>query len=204
MVVKQIEKHKVKHGDIMDGIDDLMDGQQADIVYTDPPWGQGNLRYWQTINNRMTGAEKKDVDYNAFINQIFKVSKKYAQNLLLVEYGIRWKDDIINLGEKHGFIHNAIINEQYKSGSKLLPLHLHVFSKHSMDVSQEYIDSVTDSYGYDCVKKVITPFAKEGNILLDPCCGMGYSAQVSIDTGMTFYGNELNSKRLEKTIRICN
>ena len=88
MVIKTIGKHRVKHGDIMDGIDDLMDGKQADIIYTDPPWGQGNIRYWQTLNKKMTGAERKEIKYDAFINQIFKVCKKYAKNLLFVTESI--------------------------------------------------------------------------------------------------------------------
>ena len=37
-------------------------------------------------------------------------------------------------------------------------------------------------------------------ICLDPMCGMGFTAQASINRGMSFYGNELNKKRLEKTI----
>lgn len=32
-----------------------------------------------------------------------------------------------------------------------------------------------------------------------PCCGMGFSAQIACDNKMMFRGNELNSKRLEKT-----
>tara|TARA_Y100001973_G_C5195692_1_gene334095 strand:- start:1900 stop:2517 length:618 start_codon:yes stop_codon:yes gene_type:complete len=201
MVIKTIGKHRVKHGDIMDGIDDLMDGKQADIIYTDPPWGQGNIRYWQTLNKKMTGAERKEIKYDAFINQIFKVCKKYAKNLLFVEYGIQWKDDIINLGEKYGFIHNQIIDVRYRSGSKLLPLHLHVFSKTSLDLSQDYIDSVTNTHRYKTLKKALMPFSKEGMTILDPCCGMGFTAGIAKQTGMTFYGNELNSKRLEKTIK---
>ena len=37
--------HVVKHGDICDGIEDLMGVDQADFIYTDPPWGQGTLSY---------------------------------------------------------------------------------------------------------------------------------------------------------------
>jgi len=201
MVIKQIGNHRVKHGDVMEGIDDLMDGKKADIIYTDPPWGQGNIRYWQTMNKKMTGAEPTDIPFEKFMLQIFKIGKAHAKNLMFVEFGIRWKDDIIRYGTEQGFIHNGIINLQYRSGSKLLPLHLHVFSKTTLDLSTEYIDSVTDTHGFDTLKKAIIPFTKEGKIILDPCCGMGYTAQIAKDTGMVFYGNELNSKRLEKTIK---
>ena len=35
---------------------------------------------------------------------------------------------------------------------------------------------------------------------MDLCCGMGYTAQACIDNGLKFIGNELNEKRLGKTI----
>jgi len=31
-------------------------------------------------------------------------------------------------------------------------------------------------------------------------CGMGYTAQATVDRGISFRGNELNKKRLDKTI----
>jgi predicted methyltransferase len=37
-------------------------------------------------------------------------------------------------------------------------------------------------------------------IVLDPMCGMGYTAQAAIKYGLAFRGNELNSVRLQKTI----
>jgi predicted methyltransferase len=45
---------------------------------------------------------------------------------------------------------------------------------------------------------------QKGDKILDPCCGMGYTAQIAIDNGMYFYGNELNAKRLQKTINRFN
>ena len=32
-------------------------------------------------------------------------------------------------------------------------------------------------------------------------CGMGYTAQATVDRNMIFRGNELNKKRLDKTIK---
>jgi hypothetical protein len=38
-------------------------------------------------------------------------------------------------------------------------------------------------------------------IVFDPCCGMGYTARAAVAAGMRFRGNELNAKRLQKTIQ---
>jgi len=32
---------------------DALGGEPADIVYSDPPWGPGNLMYWRTHNGEM-------------------------------------------------------------------------------------------------------------------------------------------------------
>ena len=59
--------------------------------------------------------------------------------------------------------------------------------------------------GYKCVReifKLLKP--KDDGIGMDLCCGMGYTAQACIDNGLTFVGNELNKKRLGKTINRLN
>lgn len=198
-MIYQINYHRVQHGDVMNGVDDLMQGKKADIVYSDPPWGQGNLTYWQTINKKMTGAQPKPMDYNAFINQIFSIAQQYTKQYFFIEYGQKWHSDIKLMGAKYGFQDLATIKLLYRSGSKLLPLDLHIFAKEKLDLPEGYIASITNSHGFETLKKVIIPIAKPGMIILDPCCGMGYTAQIAKDCGLTFYGNELNAKRLEKT-----
>ena len=56
--------HKIKHGSITLGIAELMGQEKASLVYSDPPWGAGNVRYWQTINNKMTGANPQYLSYD--------------------------------------------------------------------------------------------------------------------------------------------
>jgi 16S rRNA G966 N2-methylase RsmD len=51
-MITDIGIHRVQHGDIMNGLDELMEGDKADFIYSDPPWGQGNLTYWQTMNKK--------------------------------------------------------------------------------------------------------------------------------------------------------
>ena len=42
---------------------------------------------------------------------------------------------------------------------------------------------------------------EDAKIILDPMCGMGYTAQASINRNLSLRGNELNKTRLEKTIQ---
>ena len=201
-MISKIKNHRVKHGDIMSGIADLMQEEKADFIYSDPPWGVGNLKYWQTMNFKMNNVERKEQDYNNFINNFFSIIKYYATDRVVIEYGKRWRDDIINLSMKYGFIYNGNTESLYKSGSKLLPLDIHFLSK-----KEKY--TLTDQNKKDCrefnglkvVEKIFDFYCpKNAELVLDPMCGMGYTAQATRNRGMSFRGNELNQKRLEKTI----
>ena len=97
--------------------------------------------------------------------------------------------------------HNGIIDIKYRGGSKFLPLHLHILSKDKLTLPVGYIDLVKGTTGMGTLRAAVTPFAKEGFKILDPCCGKGYTAQIALETGMVFRGNEINEKRLAETIK---
>lgn len=202
-MITQIGSHKTKCGNLIDGIDDLMGSEKADVIYSDPPWGQGNLSYWETIRLRQTGAtERRDNDLFKFLDMFFLSAQKYAKNVLLAEYGIKWREMFLGTAKGFGFQNNVTIRTLYKSGAKVLPMELHVLSKTPVNLPPGYVESVTDTQDMDTVKNAVKPFVAPGGILLDPCCGMGFSARTALHYGMVFRGNELNSSRLAKTNRV--
>ena len=201
-MITEIGRHRVQCQDVMMGIDNLMRGEIADFVYSDPPWGQGNLTYWQTINKRHTGREPKTIDYGKFLPHYFQMVAKYCRDLIVIEYGIGWRNDVIHNAEKAGFKHGGVATGFYKAGANMLPLDFHIFSKSgNYHVTQEFIDICSDNAGQAVVHKIFAMLCpKDAKIILDPMCGMGYTAQAAIDAGYAFRGNELNEKRLSKTI----
>lgn len=210
MSIINVGKHKVRHGDVNDDLSPLLGNDKIRLMYSDPPWGEGNIKYWCTMNEKMTGAVVQPASLTKFLDSIFSVAQKYVTDYLLIEYGIRWRDNIISKAKEAGFDHIATIRIEYRGGKggSLLPLDLHVFSKNGAGLPAGYIEQVENTRGFDCVKKAFYPFAEllkqkypnEEIKVLDPCCGMGYTAQASINCGLTFRGNELNRARLQKTI----
>ena len=200
-MIETIGPHRVKHGDLMEGIDDLMQGDKVDIFYSDPPWGDGNLKYWQTINSKMNGVPYKTINFDEFLNAVFSCMVKYCVGISFIEYGIRWEEKIRGLASQYNLKHNGIIDIKYRGGSKFLPLHLHILSKDKLTLPVGYIDLVKGTTGMGTLRAAVTPFAKEGFKILDPCCGKGYTAQIALETGMVFRGNEINEKRLAETIK---
>ena len=204
-MVLEIGPHKVKLGNVLDGIEELMNSDEAAIIYSDPPWGSGNLTYWETMRLKMDGLpaskRRQTIPIDQFLEQIITIAELYVHGYLVIEYGEKWADLVINKATKHGFRHETTIGTLYQSGAKLLPMHLHIFSNAPNSVDIGALEKlVTGTHGYETVKSTMRHLAKPGKILLDPCCGMGYSAQAAIDYGMIFRGNEMIKKRLQKTI----
>lgn len=201
-MIKIIGNHKVQHGDITNGIDQLMLNEKADFIYTDPPWGQGNISYWQTINKKMTGQKRNEIEYSSFIDNFFSILDKFSYDRVIVEYGQKWHNDIIEMSNKHNFIHNGSCKSLYVSGNKKFPLDMHFLSKKSsVKITQDIKDDCYSLSGFKIVSKLFDHYCPtNAQIVLDPMCGMGYTAQATIDRNMSFRGNELNIKRLEKTI----
>lgn len=208
MTIYQCGTSRLRHGTVMDeaGIAELMGSDVVSVFYSDPPWGKGNLDYWATMNRKMTGQEVQQPSLDNFLNRIFSLAHTYCQGYLCIEYGPRWRDMVQERGQAFGFTPLDVIDLLYRSGSKFLPLHLHVFSNTGHYLPEGYADTVRNTYGYDCVKKALSPLidAMRGvtpePIVMDPCCGMGYTAQCALDNGVPFRGNELNSARLAKTL----
>lgn len=203
-MITTIGKHKVQHGDVRNGIDLLMGDETADLFYSDPPWGVGNLKFWQTKNLKDTGTPRTDQDLDDFLSHIFRIASRYTKRVVMIEYGIRWRDEIIKRGEAVNLKHLDVIGLRYKSGKGLLPLDLHVFSPSGgiSALPRDYESQVRDTYGFDTLKKAVGPLCIKGDTILDPCCGMGYTARAALENGMTFRGNELNAVRLQKTINL--
>lgn len=200
-MITTIGDHRVQRGNVMDGISALMEGDVADFVYSDPPWGQGNLKYWQTMNNKMTGAEPVEISFEDFLPHYFSLLQAYAKDVLLIEYGVRWRDDLIEAAGAAGFQSSGTIASIYGSKSKSYPLDIHVFSKSgTAKLVPEFVKIAGETMGFAVVKAAFEYYAPSEGIVLDPMCGMGFTAQAAIDRGMTFRGNELNEKRLAKTI----
>lgn len=205
-MISQHGIHRVQHGDVTKGIAQLMQNDRAHIMYSDPPWGEGNIKYWATQNKKMAGDVNEPAPLAEFLGAVFGIAAAYVTDYLLIEYGQRWAGEIQTRGVAAGFQPRGIIKLLYRSGGKLLPLDLHVFTRGAQPIPAGYIEAVTNTYGYDTLKHALHPLIKQvaaagvRPIVLDPCCGMGYTAQAAIDCGAAFRGNELNKVRLAKTI----
>ena len=200
--MEEIGSHRLTNKNIMDGLDDLMDGFQADIALIDPPWGEGNEKYWHTILAKVDPSTAIiRPEHNDFLNQFFKLLKKHTKpdSWVFVEYGVRWVDEIIQIGESQGLRSLAVVELTYKAGGKVLPKHMHIFAHTNRPLPAGLVDSMTGLVEFEAMKMVIPKISEPGQIMLDTCSGLGGFAKIAQKSGMRYFGNEMNPQRWGRT-----
>ena len=195
----KIGKHTVSNEDVQHvDFNKLLEGSKAHILYTDPPWGDGNMKYWCTLNKRHTGQEIEAMSYKTLIKIIKDMIKDHVDGYVFLETGNKWLDETLE-DVKDVIYNEKVYSLRYKSGSKLLTNPV-IVGTTNPNLVLPNLDALEGAIDEHSLKIAIPLLAKEGAILLDPTCGMGNSARSAIQNKMRFVGNEFNSKRLEKTI----
>jgi hypothetical protein len=193
----RITNESVEHPAI-DAMLDTLGGRKIDCLYSDPPWGDGNMRYWVTMNKKMTGAVHPALTYEALVARLFSFVHRHVDGHVFVETGTRWGEMLGDRFLAEGMHKVQSIKLRYRSGSALLENDLILGCTHpgaAFDASGlEAINGAALSQ--EVLKRIRAP----GGVVFDPCCGMGYTARAAVHNGMTFLGNDFNAKRLAKTI----
>jgi len=165
-------------------------GERASVVYSDPPWGEGNLKYWRTHN----GQCGHPVSWERFLETIADVLRvAIAPNgHIFLEMGCRWADELSRKMSSAGFPERARWTCLYGPAAKPLP---NVLWYSGPGVSC----NPSGLRGEPMTRHVIGSVATPGALVYDPCCGKGMTARCAVRAGMRFVGTELNPKRAAVT-----
>ena len=166
-------------------------GERADIIYSDPPWGEGNLKYWRTHN----GQCGHPVEWRGFLFTVRDVAVATLRpgGHLFIEMGLRWVDELAVVMGAAGFSECNRWRMYYGSRKKMFPNVLW-YSGPGAPCDP------TDMFGEPATRHVIDSVAVPGALVFDPCCGKGMTARCAVRAGMRFAGVELNPKRAQVTI----
>lgn len=190
MSIIAIESHRLACGDITTGVvSGLMASARADVVYSDPPWGPGNQRYWHTHN----GSAPR-TDWAAFLAAFCSVCATYRKPdaPVFVEMGLRWVEELDAAMKHAGLPRQRRWDITY--GRPARPNALLLYGDRDMPV-----DLGPNTHGEPITRTILTAVVRPGAIVLDPCCGKGMTARHAHNNGAAFRGSELNAKRLEET-----
>jgi len=201
--VHTIGVHRVAVGDVQRGaVREFMRGARAAIVYSDPPWGEGNLRYWRT--------HAKDTSRPSWAEFVAEWTSAVSAALipegaLFVEMGLRWADDFAESLATNGRPVVARWVTQYKAGSKLLPVAL-LYSGPTLRAEFDPTPLRGPTLPRECVREAASAMRLDAlpsefrGAVFDPCCGKGYTARAAVASGMMFRGIELDPRRAAVTV----
>jgi len=192
-----IGNHRVTCGNIADAqVDIMLAGEKVDVLYCDPPFG--NMTYWQTLAKRQTGAAPTQITHEQLYDRMVGLIRRYVFGWVFIETGIKFQGYATHRLEEAGLKNIRSHVLKYQSGSSLLE---NIFLCGStLANSPPFTFDPTPFRGAALPRNVVQQVAVKGGILLDPCCGMGYSARAAVANGMRFRGNEFNQHRLNSTI----
>jgi hypothetical protein len=188
--------HRVTCGCITSpAVDAMLKGKAVSILYTDLPWD--NMKYWQTLNRKMTGRETPQITHEQLYERILELVTRYVRGYIFVETGVHWREFAVSYLSRVAKI--QVYETSYVSGSRLLDQV--VIAGPTLDCPFKRL--LFDTYGdEEFERKALASVRTLGGAVLDPCCGFGATARATLQNNMVFYGNEYNEGRLEKTLRV--
>lgn len=195
----QIKGHKLFNQSI-DEVDwnDILQGKKVNVLYTDPPWGDGLVKMFTTMAEKASGTHLRALSYQECLLEIKKIIDNHVEGFVFVETGVKWIPETLDI--LRDSLHNIrSFDVKYLSGGIWRPSKIIVGSTSS---EYKFIEDLTDRTDLDLVNTAVSHCYFEGGILLDPFCGLGLSARAALLNNMKFIGNELNIKRLEKTLKV--
>lgn len=190
-MAESIGRHRLLQGDItLRSIRALLGDERVSAVYSDPPWGRGNLSYWRTHN----GQVGHPVDWRSFVERLLGDCAAACDGPVWIETGVRFERDVTDAAASVGLPHVRTYECRY--GRPVRPNLLLLMGRPAVVPEPLPVEQMT---GRGLVRWALTTTVGRGAVVLDPCCGLGTTARICVETGLTFRGAELNPARLERT-----
>lgn len=170
-----------------------------DVLFTDPPWGEGNLKYWKTINARNTGVVIEQIGQDDMEERIVRIILSHIRSYGFVIYGV-WQSCSMTerLSRLPTIVDIQVIPKMYRSGSKWLPNVIIISTKNGAEVLDW--GRLRDTKGIETAEMVAEITRKTCQTMIDPFCGIGNYLKAFKSVGFTVVGNEVNRSRLNRSI----
>lgn len=196
MIIEEGE-HRLSCESIEDvNFNELLDGRKARILYSDPPWGDGNMKYWATIKEKATGEVTNQISFEELLEAFHNIIKENVDGYVFIETGNRWKDQL------KVAMDDILFNIKFNTITYNNGKNTNVIMMGTTDPGLKIDVDLNGLSGYEILRSAIGPVSERDGIILDPCCGFGWTAKAAVEFGMIFCGNEFNSERLERTRKV--
>ena len=193
--VWSVGPHLVAHGRI-DGPalqSLLVSAGSVPVMYTDPPWGDQMMRYFATMAAKTGAAAPPQMAFADLLARLAQIVDRHVRGAVFIEMGNKQAEQVA-AAVRPVVSRLEILPATYTMGGVTRPSSLIVGWK-----ELNFAPPVDRPGALDMVVNCLNATGITGTVL-DPCCGLGYTARAAMKCGWTFYGNEFNRARLDRTL----
>lgn len=159
---------------------------EYDMIWCDPPWEDGMVKYFQTLNKKQTGRLVNN-QIDGILDTLFRLAHKGKP--IAVEYSVKGHERVIRYAEKYGHQHFHTTYAKQENGITSVIIFFNTEFKLPDNV-MGYANTILGVEGIGA-KHVFDPFA-----------GIGRTARAVLKAGATYHGSELNESRYKKLCTI--
>ncbi len=167
----------------------LLAVEKFDFLYTDPPWGQGMIKWF----NRLTepGKKNKELNFDSFLIHFLTNISSFIKGELVIEMGNNWTPQVINALRLCDYTVHEVITQKYNKGTSKA-VYANRQSLPSFNFSDAYMKG-----GQKAVLAILE-IVKPRNIV-DPFMGVGRNYKACKKLNVDYYGVELSKERFKKS-----
>jgi hypothetical protein len=159
-----------------------------DVVYSDPPWNDGNAGAFRT-----KAAMPRKVDFTQFLRALLNVVRTARRDVFL-EMGLAKTPLLMDLIAQHGGQVMRCWSITYYRRHPCALLHLRWQGESAV------VDGLTGMDDDDTPAAALGACLRASDVVMDPCTGRGLTAFTVATAGRTFMGLELSPWRMSCTL----
>lgn len=158
-----------------------------DIIYTDPPWENNMVKFFDTQRKKLTGVETNN-NIQDILEKLATLSNKNKP--IFVEYSIKGSEALIDIFVKkgHTFSNKVIGLQSNKKPYIIICFNTDFILKENL-------------IGGKIVEYVIN--GMKPNTVFDPFAGIGFTAKLVLRCGSKYIGYEYSKARFDRLNLIC-
>lgn len=198
-VATTVGGHVLATYDVMDDrllemLSAFVGAQPIDVIYTDPPWGDGLVKRFASMANREAGLDVIPTAFATLIDRLGEIIDLVKPKDVFIEMGTRWTPPVEDmLRQRSGHFWSG---EYAYAGTRPFTLFGAAIGPHNAPQPPS-----KDLHGVPLVIDALD-LPPDRLTVLDPFCGNGYTAQAALKNGLAFVGNEINPARAAKTLQV--
>jgi hypothetical protein len=176
-------------------IEILLDNRPVDVLYTRPPWGDSQMKRFHTMARE---NEWPLLTHRALYERLSSLIQKHIHGWIFIETGLRQAEEVEEHMRLAQVCNRRWWHVTYTFAGQIRECML--FQGHTEDWRELPDFNPMPYRGLELAIYCLQAVQHPGATVFDPCCGTGDTARAARAARMRFLGNDLDAKRLLRTV----